>query len=84
MLEMSTRKGMYQEAWPTAEASAGKGYEKKEGIITLKRNGTNYYYVPFAKNGINYTVANNEDVISYNFTGCIMAAYTNGSGERRV
>ena len=38
----------------------------------------NYYgarYIPFVKNGINWVATDFQDVFSYNFSGCIMAAF---------
>jgi hypothetical protein len=60
---------------PTAEAGAeGAGGLCSLGVIEGIHNG-NHKYVPFAKNGINWVASQGQDVISYNFTGCIMAAF---------
>ncbi len=54
-----------------------------EGIPTVLIYGSRY--LPFAPNGINRVEQlPNEDIISYNFTGCIMASYTDINGRRWV
>ena len=35
-------------------------------------------YLPFVPNGINSVATQGQDVISYNFTGCVMAAFKEG------
>lgn len=50
----------------------------KEGIHEGRHK-----YLPFIKDRVNYVVAQNQDVISYNFSGCIMATHKR-NGVRRV
>jgi hypothetical protein len=81
MLERRLQKGMAANWLPTAEAGvAGAGKEMSTGCIDVEGG----IYLPFAANGINYTESQGKDVISYNFTGCIMATYTTRGGSRRV
>jgi len=82
MLEAKLGKGMAANWLPTKEAgTAGTGKELSQGSEEVL--GGSGIYLPFAANGINYVESQGKDVISYNFTGCIMAAYTKG-GTRRV
>jgi len=61
---------------PTDEAGGeGAGGLCSLGIKEGIHNG-NHKYLPFAKNGINWVASQGQDVISYNFSGCIMAAFT--------
>lgn len=84
MLEKLLQKGMAANWLPTNEAGArGDGKEMSKGIEELKVQSGKGIYLPFAPNGINFVESQGKDVISYNFTGCIMAAYTKG-GQRRV
>jgi hypothetical protein len=81
MLEKKLQKGMTANWLPTKEAGAqGTGKEMSVGAIELDGG----IYLPFAANGINYVESQGKDVISYNFTGCIMATYTTKGGSRRV
>lgn len=81
MLEKKLQKGMTANWLPTAEAGvAGTGTEMSAGCVDVDGG----IYLPFAANGINYTESQGKDVISFNFTGCIMAAYTTPAGSRRV
>lgn len=60
---------------PTHEAGQhGSGTLCQIGITNAKYYGAKY--VPFVKNGINWIEQGEYDVISYNFTGCLMAAFT--------
>lgn len=81
MLEKKLQKGMTANWLPTAEAGvAGTGTEMSAGCVDVDGG----IYLPFAANGINYTESQGKDVISFNFTGCIMATYTTPGGSRRV
>ena len=81
MLETLTQRGKDASWLPVAEGkSAGTGKECSTGIESVK----DHLYLPFVKNGINYVESKGKDVISYNFTGCIMAAYVPKGGSRRV
>ncbi|BBO71284.1 hypothetical protein DSCA_52140 [Desulfosarcina alkanivorans] len=82
MLEKKLQKGMTANWLPTHEAGTqGTGKEMSRGSVELP--GGAGIYLPFAANGINCVASQGKDVISYNFTGCIMAAYTQ-NGSRRV
>jgi len=81
MLETLTGRGKDASWLPVAEGkSGGTGKECSIGVESLQ----GHLYLPFVKNGINYVESQGKDVISYNFTGCIMAAYTPTGGSRRV
>jgi hypothetical protein len=69
---------------PTAEAMQGAGGLCSSGIAVGNQGGTPYKYLPFAKNGINYASQEGCDVISYNFTGCIMAVFKHKDGTIKV
>ena len=71
-------------AWmPTDEAGTdGTGTLCSHGVQNGIYNRS-HEYLPFAKNGINSVASQGEDVISYNFTGCIMAVFTH-QGVRKV
>ena len=67
---------------PTREAGQnGEGTLCQYGLELGLRYGAKY--LPFVKNGINWVESEGVDVISYNFTGCIMAVFTY-QGIRRV
>ena len=81
MLEKKLQKGMTANWLPTNEGSvAGAGKELSTGAIDVEGG----IYLPFVANGINYVESQGKDVLSYNFTGCIMATYTTAGGSRRV
>lgn len=82
MLEKHLQTGMAANWLPTSEGGkGGTGKELSDGVIHVRDNTA--LYLPFVANGINYVDSQGKDVISYNFTGCIMATYTVG-GARRV
>ena len=81
MLENLTRPGSDASWLPTAEGGAG-GTGKVCSVGIKDVNG--HKYLPFVANGINTVESVGKDVISYNFTGCIMASYVDKSGTRRV
>ncbi|MEM9720178.1 MAG: hypothetical protein AAGA10_13050 [Bacteroidota bacterium] len=67
---------------PTHEAGGyGDGTLCQIGISQTLYCGAKY--VPFAPKGINWIAQGNSDVISYNFSGCIMAVFTH-EGTRKV
>ena len=82
MLEKYLAKGMAASWLPTHEGGQnGTGAEISVGTKEVK--GGEGIYLPFVPNGINYVETQGKDVISFNFSGCIMAAYT-VNGSRRV
>jgi hypothetical protein len=83
MVEKILKEGTSPGWLPTNEAGQnGTGTLCQLGLVPKLYYGARY--VPFAKNGINWVEQlANQDVISYNFTGCIMAVFTQ-NGVRRV
>jgi len=53
------------------------------GVTTNYATTGAYKYLPFVANGINCTTMDGIDVVSGNFTGCIMAVFTD-SGVRKI
>ncbi|MEL6635674.1 MAG: hypothetical protein AAFW73_15500 [Bacteroidota bacterium] len=82
MLETLLRPGQSANDLPKHEAGGvGSGSLCQIGV-----NGQLYHgaqYLPFAPNGINWIAQNGLDVLSYNFTGCIMAVFDH-EGTRKV
>jgi hypothetical protein len=83
MLETVLTAGTDPTWLPTAEAqTTGTGtlcsHDVQNGIYQ-----GNHKYLPFAPNGINWVAQQGQDVISYPFSGCIMAVFEYG-GARRV
>ncbi|MEL6110039.1 MAG: hypothetical protein AAFU85_28845 [Planctomycetota bacterium] len=69
--------------FPTAEGEAtGAGTQCNHGVQDESLSGQRYWYLPFVPNGINYVNAQGRDVVSYNFTGCLMVAYSFGGSQR--
>ncbi|MCA1764263.1 MAG: hypothetical protein ABR574_13685 [Cryomorphaceae bacterium] len=82
MIERTLAEGSSPGWLPTREAGQnGSGTLCQLGILPGLRYGAKY--LPFAKNGINWVESTGVDVISYNFTGCLMASFTY-EGVRRV
>jgi hypothetical protein len=82
MLETILKGGASADWLPTHEATAGTGGLCSNNIQNGIHKGK-HKYLPFAKNGINWVASQGEDVLSYNFTGCIMAVFDHG-GVRKV
>lgn len=60
---------------PTHEApNKGSGGLCQIGVTPNLHRGA--VYLPFAPNGINWVKQETNDIVSWNFTGCIMAAFT--------
>jgi hypothetical protein len=57
--------------------AGGTGGACSQGVIDGILNGQ-HKFLPFVANGINWVASQGQDVISAHFTGCIMAAYTEG------
>lgn len=82
MIEETLKEGTSPGFLPTREAGEnGTGTLCQLGLLPNLTYGAKY--LPFAKNGINWIEPTGLDVISYNFTGCIMAAFTY-QGIRRI
>lgn len=83
MIERILKEGSSPGWLPTFEAGQnGTGTLCQIGLVPRLFYGARY--VPFAKNGINWVEQPaGQDVISYNFTGCLMAVFTY-MGIRRV
>jgi hypothetical protein len=82
MIEKTLKEGTSTGFLPTREAGQnGMGALCQHGIFPGLSYGAKY--LPFVKNGINWVGSAGSDVISYNFTGCIMATFTY-QGIRRV
>jgi hypothetical protein len=60
----------------------GTGGFCSQGVIDGFLKGQNKY-LPFVANGINSVATQGQDVVSGPFSGCVMAAYTEG-GARKV
>jgi hypothetical protein len=75
MLETVLKAGSSVGWLPRGEARPGNGGTCQNDIATLTQNGFKYKYLPFAPNGINCALSQGLDVISYNFSGCIMAVF---------
>ena len=59
----------------TVTYNGGAGGLVTIGVGNEKLGQTEYKYLPFVPNGINTTPMQGLDVVSSNFTGCIMATY---------
>jgi len=60
----------------------GNGGECSLGVQKLSHKGTEFVYLPFAKNGINYVAPGGRDVLSGKFSGCLMGTYKAGAEQR--
>lgn len=69
---------------PTAETMQGTGGLCSSGDTLGNQGGVAYRYLPFAKNGINCVSQQGVDVISYNFTGCLMGVFKHNDGVVKV
>ena len=61
---------------------AGNGTACSRDVRTATLGACSYKYLPFVVNGINSVDAGGLDVVSYNFSGCIMAVYKSGGAFR--
>ena len=64
--------------FPIEEAEGGGGKICSRGAKKVTNGSMNYKYLPFSVNAINSVAMEGVDVISYNFTGCLMAAFKEG------
>ncbi|HEX8794156.1 MAG TPA: hypothetical protein VF765_24605 [Polyangiaceae bacterium] len=60
-----------------ATISGGNGGPCSQGVIDGVVNNR-HKFLPFVAGGINWVASQGQDVISAHFSGCIMAAYTEG------
>ena len=85
-LEQRTRPGADVTWLPTHEGGVLRGFgglcRSPQRIVPITTAGDKY--LPFIPNGISYVETQGFDVISFNFTGCLMAAYVDETGARRV
>ena len=68
---------------PPRSVAGGAGVACSIGVNDVTFEDFHFWDLPFAANGINYTSSQGRDVLSGNFTGCLMASYKVG-GEVRV
>lgn len=69
---------------PTEETMQGTGGLCSSGDTVGNQGGVAFRYLPFAKNGINCVASQGLDVISYNFTGCLMGVFKHNDGVVKV
>ncbi|SHM62216.1 hypothetical protein [Rhizobacter sp. OV335] len=62
----------------TGTLGGGTGTVCSRGVEAVTLGTVNYKHLPFVQNGINSVDAGGDDVVSYNFSGCIMAVYKVG------
>lgn len=61
----------------------GNGGLCSHGVRTVQSSGGPYKFLPFAASGINWCDPQGMDVVSFPFTGCLMAVFTH-NGVRKV
>ena len=83
MIETQLRVGMPSPFPVSATVTGGTGAACSSGVTDQTLGGVHYWHLPFVQNGINYVSTQGRDVTSYNFSGCIMAIYTD-AGDTRV
>ena len=82
MLENLLRVGAPSPLLITASTMGGNGTVCSRDVQAATLGTANYKHLPFVVNGINSVDAGGGDVVSYNFSGCIMAAYKVGGAFR--
>ena len=83
MIETQLRVGMPSPFPVSATITGGTGVACSTGVTDQTLGAVHYWHLPFVQNGINYVSTGGRDVTSFNFSGCIMAIYTDG-GDTRV
>jgi len=78
MLEKLLRVGAPSPLLVTPSSIGGAGGLCTRDVQTATVGTVTYKHLPFVVNGINSVDAAGCDVVSYNFSGCIMAAYKVG------
>jgi hypothetical protein len=82
MLEKLLRAGAPSPLLITASSMGGAGTVCTQAVQVATLGGITYKHLPFVVNGINCVDAGGCDVVSYNFSGCIMAVYKEGGAFR--
>jgi hypothetical protein len=82
MLEKLLRIGAPSPLPVTASSMGGAGGECTRDVQVVTLGDVTYKHLPFVVNGINSVDAGGMDVVSYNFSGCLMAAYKVGGAFR--
>ena len=82
MIENLLRVGAPSPLLVTASLLGGNGTTCTRDVQTTTLGTATYKHLPFVVNGINSVDAGGLDVISYNFSGCIMAVYKQGGAFR--
>ncbi|MEO5688170.1 MAG: hypothetical protein ABIR54_12475 [Burkholderiaceae bacterium] len=82
MLEKLLRVGAPSPLPVTASSMGGAGSVCSRDVQVVTLGDVTYKHLPFVVNGINSVDAGGMDVVSYNFSGCIMAAYKVGGAFR--
>jgi hypothetical protein len=82
MIENLLRVGAPSPLLVTASLLGGNGTVCTRDVQTTTLGTAPYKHLPFVVNGINSVDAGGLDVVSYNFSGCIMAVYKSGGAFR--
>ena len=83
MLDQILTPGSSADWLPIDEAEGGGGKLCSRGAQTgTAPDGAKYKYLPFAANAINSVVQEGMDVISFNFTGCLMTVFKDGGSSK--
>jgi hypothetical protein len=83
MIESMLKKGQSPGWLPRHEAIGNPSGDLCQLNIIPNKLYYGAKYIPFADGGINWIQQDGHDVISYNFTGCLMAQY-NDDGVQKV
>ncbi|MCK9685022.1 hypothetical protein [Scleromatobacter humisilvae] len=78
MLENLLRVGAPSPLPVTPDSNGGAGTVCSRGVQIETLGAATYKHLPFVVNGINSVDQGGVDVVSYNFSGCIMAVYKVG------
>ena len=82
MLEKLLRAGAPSPLLITPSSMGGAGTVCTQDVQVATVGNVTYKHLPFVTNGINSVDAGGCDVVSYNFSGCIMAVYKSGGAMR--
>ena len=78
MIETALTVGARSPLVITGDTPGGTGALCSLGTQDVVLNNIPYRHLPFVPNGINWVVQGGQDVVSYNFSGCIMAVFNDG------